>query len=353
MLNSVLEVESIFRHYLETSHESHLKSSSSGDCQKMYYLNLPFHGIISAVEVIHDEQILEKLVAYIDAMVDSAEDLNGDSLPEWGPLLSGAPSQLNNFQGCSVVARAAAVISKFSSYSSHAEKWIDYVDKSIFQYWHIKRYGEKIPWIPADLGGWGSYPIWSDKVSHLCSIATSLYQATGNKFYQDIALRIGHAFKRKLVKNKTGWIWDNGIVTYNKIIPIHDSSHTNREPFMMVQMYEAGMVFSKNDVKRMGRTLTDIIWNGSVVSPIFSNYINGSNEQYGNYTKPGQNGTIYFGWNLTGLVEPRVQDVMLATIRAIQRGERNASLDRMNNSTGMLALTGHFLRNHWKERIHI
>jgi hypothetical protein len=321
----------------------------------MYFLSLQLHGIISAVEALQDEAIMERLAKYIDAMVASARDLNDDGFPEWGPLLNDAPNQLNNFQGCAPIARAAAVVAESpklrAEYSDKAREWVAYVDRSVIQYWYIKRYRGKIPWLPEDLGGWATYPTWSDKASHLGSIATNLYRATGKPLYRDIALRVGRGFKRKLSPHGEGWIWDNGTVDLpDNHEPVPDTSHANREPRMMVEMYEAGLVFTRSDVVRMGRTLTDTIWNGSLTSPLFSNYINGSNAQYRRYTEPGENGTVYDGWPFPGVEEPKVQEVMFAILKAIENGQRNASLDRMNNATGKLALSGHLLRNFVKRK---
>jgi hypothetical protein len=128
---------------------------------------------------------------------------------------------------------------------------------------------------------------------------------------------------------------------------VPDTSHTNREAMFMVFMHEAGLMYTRADLVRMGYTFVDSIWNQSMESPSFANYINGSDKAYRVYKEPGLNGSVYHGWVMVGGYLPEAQRVAVQMLKAIVRGRQNFSLTR--NATGyggMLGLTGHILRNY-------
>jgi hypothetical protein len=121
-----------------------------------------------------------------------------------------------------------------------------------------------------------------------------------------------------------------------------DTSHANREPMWVVFAYEAGIGFSLSDVDRMANTLTDNIWNGSTSEPKFTNYMDGSNGDYGTRSAWG-NGNIYSGWVLTGKYSAKAQTAGVATLDAIRAG---VSIPASNYTMyGKIALSGHRLRN--------
>jgi hypothetical protein len=242
-----------------------------------------------------------------------------------------------------------------AKYSATAMRYIDFVDETIIQYWYDHTYRRRIPSLPNDLGSWGTQkPWWNDKNSHLGQIAVFLYAATQKvptthtPIYLDIATRIGTAFKRKLQTQKEGWIWDNGTAHAEggkNTERVPDTSHANDEVRFVVFAYEAGIVFSLNDVEKFGKTLTDRIWNGSIDNPMFANYINGANATYRG-RKAGAYGGVYHGWALLGKYSAKAQTALSYLLKAIVEGKRNPSI-RENGCCGFakVALTGHLLRN--------
>jgi hypothetical protein len=164
--------------------------------------------------------------------------------------------------------------------------------------------------------------------------------------YLDIATRVATGFKRRLQPKGSGWVWDEGLVAISdNYAKTPDTSHANSEARLLVLNYEAGVVFTLNDVQKMANTLSDNIWNGSTSNPLFSNYINGSNSQYRTRTQAGQNGAVYAGWALLGKYSTKAQMAVSYLLKAIVDGKKNASIGYNATRGGKIALSGHLLRN--------
>jgi hypothetical protein len=320
--------------------------SLSGDGYDYYYLSYDLDGILSGAEKTEDEVLLQKALGYIDNMLSTAKDLNGDGYREWPPMDSNnRPQQLQMYQSIAPIARAAAVIVNSPTfqdkYRATAQRYIQFVDDHVIQYWYKKVYNSSK--VPCPGGA-----VWDDKCSLVGIVLASLYRATGDSLYEELATQTGQAFQNRLEPYQTGSIWDNGIIPLGyggNQEGVPDTSHANREAMMTVFMHEVGIVFTRADVERLANTLTDIIWDGSVESPLFANYINGSNQPYRSYTDPGRNGYIYFGWALLGKYSPRAQEALSYTLKAIIDGKQNPSLLANSSYRGLTALSGHLLRN--------
>ena len=238
-----------------------------------------------------------------------------------------------------------------SKYKADAKRYSDFVDQSVIQYWYLDQFHQRVPWLDQEV------LIWNDNATNMGLVATFLYEATGSPMSLEIARTVGQAFKGKLSPCGRGWIWesqtipigsdtDNTPGSVGNQAGVPDTSHTNREPMLMISLYEAGIMFNREDIQRMAYTLVDSIWNQSYSNPSFSNYINGSDKPYRVYKEAGLNGPIYHGWALVGGYSDSAQKVLLATLKAILSGKRNPSLERnVTGYGGGLALSGHLLRN--------
>ena len=359
-----MDFEAMHRGYVDQYADVLESQTLSGDCYVDYSTSYSLHGMISAVEATRDETLLQKTMHYVDNMLSVARDLNGDGHLEWGTqqfgpgqeLSDGRPWQLPHFQGAGPIPRLAAVIMTDpafkAKYEKDARRYIDFIRDSIIQYWHVEVYDHQIPWLPEDLGGWGTYEIWNDKCSLLGHLVASLYRATGDTFYRDLATRIAQGFQRKLEPHGQGWIWDNGTIDIGydgNQEGVPDTSHANREPMMMVLMHEAGIVFTRQDLERLAHTLTDTIWNGSLTAPRFANYINGSNKPYRRSEEPSSVGNVYPGWALLGRYSAEAQEVLVHTCQAIQEDQ---TIGQNAGSYCHLALSGHLLRNSRPSSVH-
>jgi len=214
---------------------------------------------------------------------------NGITFQQLGPWdVNGNPQQLQTFQIGGALARTAAVIAlrpEFKTrYSAQLDKIVAFVDQSVFKYWFDKttgvysdptssRLGGQIPWLPSALGGWGSYSVWNDKCSHFGMMAAWMYQATGSPLYLEYATRVAKGFRTHIPVQNGSWIRDRGIVPITAGANLNgspDTSHANREPMMVVSIYEAGIEFTLADLQAMASTFTQLIWNQSDADPMFA-----------------------------------------------------------------------------------
>lgn len=342
--------------------------AASGSAEQYYGLSYPIIAMAKVAEASKDKNDLEKVKHLVDLMLDASRDLNGDGKLEWSLDQNNNPVLLHHLQAATAIAATAVVMTTTAEFrdqfKNDAERYKNFVDRDIMRYWYDKNEGKykpndlgswpyiagRIPYIGAAYGGVSEYPVWNDKTSLAGITATLMYQAGAGDFYLDLASRIGRAFRDRLHSNGEAWIWSDNVAEeywerYGYYYEnAHDTSHANREPMMMVFMFENGIVFEKSDVVKMARTLTDVIWNGSTLNPDFSNYINGSNAQF--YDTPENAavkvGTIYFGWALLGKYSAEAQRAVLALFQAVKNGKAVA---QNNSSYGKVCLAGYLYWN--------
>ncbi|HAM36594.1 MAG TPA: hypothetical protein DEB40_14885 [Elusimicrobia bacterium] len=353
-----------FNYYLAKDSPEIEHESRSGRSSVYYFTSYYLNAMLSAVEGTEDERLLRRTLRYIDNMLDTAKEFRdqGKSFRVWGPFFitpdSAVPAPILHFtfQAMVPIARAAAVIRSNprwrKRYDAQARRYIAFVDQAVVQYWYHGQLQEQVPWLNPD-----RFPIWNDNGSNMGLNLMFLCQATADPLYCRLSDEIGAAFKNKLAPWRTGWIWENHTIpigsdtdntpgSVGNQAGVPDTSHTNREAFIMVHLYEMGRIFARADVDRMASTFVDAIWNQSLDDPSFANYIDGNNLPYRVYKKPGLNGSIYHGWALLGGYSPKAQRIVLATIKAILRGKSNPALERNATSYGgPLSLCGHALRN--------
>jgi hypothetical protein len=355
-----------FSWYLHKDSRELEDQSRSGLSSVYYFTSYYLNGLLSAVEGTGDERLLRRTLHYIDNMLDTAQEFQSQekTFRAWRPFLVTADSAVAkpnlhfSFQACVPIARAAALIRSNprlrERYAAQAQRYIDFVDGVVFKYWLDGQFDGEIPWINPD-----HFPIWNDNGSNLALNATYLYKATGDARYRDVAFRVGKHFKSKLTPVGTGWVWesqtiplgsdtDNTPGSVGNQAGVPDTSHTNREAFLMVSQYESGLNFTREDLARMEATFCDVMWNQDLKDPMFSNYLNGSDQPYRVYKSPGLNGSIYHGWAMMGGYSSKVQDILWHTLDAIVHGrfKKNPALERNATSYGArVALSGHLLRN--------
>ena len=338
---------------------------NSGDAVNNYYSSSYYiHGLAVAAEATGDLAIMDTVVGYCTTAISKAIPAvwNGITYQEWGPLNTTSPyypDQLSTFQMSSAVARVAAVIhgnpTFQARYATQFTTIVNFIDQAIFEYWYNKTTGVYahssnafsygyIPWLPSGvLDGWGSYPYWNDKCSHSGTIATFMYQATGLAKYREFAQRVASALRLHTTVQPDGsWILDVGIVQ-------HDTSHANREPMMVVAMYENGIEFTLADVLAFAKTFTNLIWNQDETNPMFNNYADGTNQPFwggSSILGPWACGNIYLGWDTLGKYSPKVQRICEIANELIRiGGTLNTSLTLQNNMYGKIELGGILMRN--------
>ncbi len=347
-----------FEYVLRSDSKEIKEEARSGLAGNYYFTSYYLNGILSAAEGTRSTRLLRMAMGYIDTMIATTGNFEegGQVYHVWKPFtLDGnstrpRPSLQYTFQATVPIARAAALIMADpqwrKKYGADARRYVEFVDQYVFRYWYHLQLKDTIPWINHDI-----FPVWHGNSSNLALNAAFLYQATGNTSYRDIGLKIGTSFKAKLKPYGNGWIWDDHTLadtedSAGNLAGVPDTSHANREAFMMVTLYESGILFTRDDISRMSATFSSTLWNQSALNPAFANYINGSDKPYGIYNEPGFNGSIYHGWALTGGYSPKAQSVLLNTIDAMLHRRMNPSMERnIISYGGRISLCGHTLRN--------
>ncbi len=353
-----------FHYYLHQDEPEIEKESQTGDSGVYYFTSYYLHGMLSAVEATESEWLLKKTLRYMDTMMRKAQtiDYKGRAYKAWGPFVISPHSDIPKpnvhytLQATVPFARAAAIIRANSdwrsAYGDRAHRYIEFADSAVIQYWYLTQYNRKTPWLDTE-----HVPIWNDNATNMGLVATYLYAATGNDLYKEVALSVGQAFQAKLSPWNRGWIWeshtipigsdtDNTPGSVGNQAGVPDTSHTNREPFLIISLHEASLMYQREDIERMAYSFIDNIWNQSYDDPSFANYLNGSNKPYRVYKEPGLNGPIYHGWAFVGGYSPEAQRILIATLKAIARGKKNPALVRNATSYGgKVGLAGQILRN--------
>src|SRR5262249_48668842 len=120
--------------------------------------------------------------------------------------------------------------------------------------------------------------------------------------------------------------------------------HANRFPHMALDAYDAGVVITSGDVNGLAHLLINVIWDGSMTSPQFANFIDGTNGLAFGRSAWG-NGQVYSGWVLLAGYDAQAQNVAEATLTAIINNLSNPSLDYMSTVYGKVNLTGFVTRS--------
>ena len=185
---------------------------------------------------------------------------------------------------------------------------------------------------------------FSDQAALLMRILNDVYGVNGNNRYGDLLKKMAVCFKDRFEPYQGALIWDLDIGNDYAGGSVDDTSHANRQPRTVIDLYESGIVFDKSYVEGLANLLTQVIWDGSFNAPRFTNFIDGSNNAALG-RPPWGLGLIYTGWALLGQYDPKVHEVADATLRAILDGKSNPSLDYNATSFGRLSLAGHLAKN--------
>jgi uncharacterized protein (TIGR03437 family) len=308
--------------------------SLSGNLYTYANFSTAVGGLISAAQSTLDDGCAQSLVQYISNMISTAvpvksTDTKGVShthlawagAPAPGDAAVDATAEADLYQSVAQIARAAVVLASVpkwaAQYAVQIQTYIQTVQDMVIQRFYVDQYNSTVPWL--------SQSPWDARSGWLAVIAASLYQATGQVSYLNLATTIGNAFKAILQPNKTGWIWDNGdiLIGSQKMSTLNpkssdagnqegvpDTNGATAAVSMMVLLHEAGIVFSADDVQRMANTLSDIMWNGSTTAPLISNYIDGSNKPFQFVSAPGSNAFVALGWSLLAPYTQNAQDLL-------------------------------------------
>ena len=327
--------------------------AASGDTMTedtYYYFQYVLTPTISMFEATGERKYLDRALAWAETMVSKAVIIDRNGNRNWSgswesPYASTPISyQLYDLQGSTELARLARLIlttpSLNATVGDRARALRQFVRDEIVEK-HVWARGG-LPWFVDEACTARQGRPFNDKVALLMRILRDVYLVSGEARYGDLLTQLAQCFKQRFTPYQGALIWDLGIGY--EAYPSEDTSHGARHPWAVVDLAQAGMVFTADDVHGLARLFTDVIWNQSLDDPRFTNFIDGSNGPYGS-RGPWGVGRIYSGWEMLGQFSPKVQEVAHATLVAIMEGKSNPSLDYNATSFGKLSLAGNLAKN--------
>lgn len=365
---SVSYYQRIYDNEYQSNKASLDSMAADGWGESYYFFQYAFGGTLSMYEATKDIKYLERAITWAETMVSKATiiDSNGNRnwSGEWQSPYSPSPIsyQLWDLQGSTELARLAKIIltdpTLRSTYGPRATTIYNFVRDHIVNKHLYARDG--LDWFQSQSVQTTS--VFNDKVALLIRILVNVYSTSASLGgadnhaynYQSILFDFAQGFKdRKGIKARFepyqgGLIWDkglgdNGPIPPNDVTTGLDTSHANRYPYALVDLYKAGIVFTQEYVLGVSTLLTKVIWNQSMTDPRFTNFIDGTN--YPAYDRPAWGlGNIYHGWVVLAEYDPQVRLVADAALKAILAGTSNPSLEYMNTVDGKISLSGHLAK---------
>jgi hypothetical protein len=321
------------------------RTAASGIGRSYYTFSYALDGILGMYEGTHSPEYLEQALKWAEVMISKATIIDVHNLQNWsGDWLSPYATtpishHLHDLQGSTQLTRVARIVLTDAElkqrFGDRATAIYRFVKDNIIDKWLYARNAES--WYRANAVNTARH--YNDKTALVARILIDLYRIDGSVAYSSLASHLLEGFKARLRPHGRGsLVWDDGTL---------DTSHANRMPSMVVAAYEAGLVVSKREIEGLSRLLTEIIWDGSITSPRFTNFIYGTN-QAALQRPPYGLGQIYSGWLALGAHDAGVQWLGDAVVSALMSGVRNASIDYMASVWGEMCLLGHLARNRAK-----
>jgi hypothetical protein len=343
---------SVFDRVYAENQDTYDTMAASGDhgTKDVYYtFQYVLAPTLSMYEALGDVSYLERALNWGSTMVDKAVIIDRDGFRnwsgDWDSPYADTPIyyMLWDLQGSTELARMARIVltdeSLAERYGAQAENIFNFVRNDIV---------EKHVWVRPGYS-WFVYKActeleetFNDKVVLLVRILNDVYQVSGESKHLDLNRQLAQCFQERLVPYGGGLIWDPGVGERGN--SAMDTSHANRHPFAVTDLYRSGLVFGASQVQGLANLFTQVIWDGSLEEPRFTNFIDGTNHPAFDRPEWGL-GYIYAGWVRLGEFDPMVQEVADATLRAIEQGKSNASLDYNGTHFGRLSLAGHLASN--------
>ncbi len=105
-----------------------------------------------------------------------------------------------------------------------------------------------------------------------------LYRVTGKQEYLLKARALAQYFKNHLIKNNDAYVWGYR-AEMNKYPTVEDFSHGSIDVDFVAQAYQAGIIFTKDDLEAFSRTLVQ-----ARIKDKFSTYVNGKSDVNKDYS---------------------------------------------------------------------
>lgn len=311
--------------------------------QDTYYtFQYALMGMLSMYEATGDVQYLERVLTWAETMISKAVVIDRSGKRNWpGPWKSPNADQpiyydLWELQGATELGRLARIIltnpKLQSAYGKRASTVYEFVERDVIDKRLDNR--ETLAGHLNQVNQRGHQMI--DRTAMLLRLLADACLIGRKPKYLQPTRELALGFKKRFQPYRGALIWDLDVGE-----PNHppDTAHANRFPLAVIDLYRAGIVFTREDVQGLADLFTKVIWNQSLSDPMFANFIDGSNGPFRG-RGPWNNGAIGDGWCALGQFDSQVRRVCDATLRAILAGRRNPSLDYNSSMWGILLLSG-------------
>jgi hypothetical protein len=320
-----------------------LDRSSEGLSWSYYEIQIPLDGLVSMFRASGRERHFELALTLCENMVAHADqDRDGDGHPEWDGSRDGVPPEsgypdefMYDVLAATPIARLARIILTTprleQHYGDRARALADFVETHIIEKWLYTR--NQILWLR-------NREHWPNRGSMTVRILTDLYAISGDPDHRALAEEFALQFI------DTDLVYDPVDDCYIfPDVPSTDTSHSNRVVMMVEACAMNDIVFTDNDVYRLGNTLANRIWNGSLEEPACTNFHTGDNSSFRG-SGPWFWGLISSGWVLPGRVHPLAQAIGEAIVDVIPVWPPpNDTILRSRDAAHVVAFCGNLSRN--------
>jgi len=319
--------------------------AEGGNVDANYYtFQYVLDATLCTFEATGDVAYLERALSWEETIVSKATILDRDGCRNWpaswkSPYADQPISyQLWDFQGTTELSRTARIVLRDPGlrqrYGPRATKILEFARNDIVDKHVDYRKGRDGFLGDAD----DRTRCINDKTVLLLTIVGDVAQVHADPKYALFARGLAAGLRNRFTRLGDGLIWDQGKKGGDHLP--WDTAHANRIPRAVVDLHEAGIVFTRDDVQGLARLWTRTIWDGSVDDPRFANFIDGTNDKYKG-RGPWGNGLVYSGWVALGRHDEESRRCAEAVLQAILSGKRNPSLDYNASAFGALELAGH------------
>ena len=267
--------------------------ASSTDGHQFYTLSLAHEAVISMWEATRDRKYIEQALIWAEAMIKNATLIDSKGYRNWtGGWLSPYSTkkvnyELDDFQGTTALARLSYLIltdPTLADLAARAQAVRAFEKREIVEKWFWARGQET--WIRGQIAGQKGTNDKAVLAAQIVCWLGEIPDETDARFRSRCDEFVGGLAARLKPFGASGALaWDVGrydpaLYGYTSL----DTSHANRWPKLFSIAYRLGRGGVKpSHLVGLSRLLTEVLWNKSLTSPSFANYIDGHNS-----TVPGE-----------------------------------------------------------------
>lgn len=194
----------------------------------------------------------------------------------------------------------------YERYGVKAKKYLRFIDHDVWEKW--ERYWQELPGV----GGTYNSTASPNESSPNTRLPHNMYLALGRIWlvlqsirgiphqaeYRDRATKMAHFFRSHLQAMGRAYVWQYwDPQPESRVTPhIEDCAHATIDVGFATEAWQRGVVFTRDDLRRMSSTFVDLMWNQSLDKPIIAGNVDGT----------GGAAADLDGWLYLATVDPRV-----------------------------------------------